>query len=276
MELTAGALNMQFLSDRNTLLTSVKQAACTGLVGTCEVSLATGSRQRFRALQTSTSANLVTIDVERRYDFAQSEASQGVSTLVSNGLQSLGMSVASSTYTKLAMQSVTTVLGSAKSSTLDDNFGDQGDLASKFSSALPSVDLSVSAPLTVTPPRPPPIAPPSPPPPIPPTPPALPRAATTYGSETEMPAYIIGLAVAGGVLVAIVICGALMIHRNNSVLHMHPMASAKILPRSEYTAPPGQREGSKSKVSAVVQGPEHPTSTTHGDGAGAVQVTSLA
>jgi len=149
--MNTGTLDMTVLADRSTLIDTVSDTVCMGLVGTCSVTFAQ-RRIRARALAAGEDVEL---DISKIYDYSGSTPpSAPTATLISNALMSVGVNVTSSTRKKLSMTSTITQRGSAQLSTLDDNFPTQADLGASFNVQMPAVSTTVSATTITTQPRP--------------------------------------------------------------------------------------------------------------------------
>jgi len=206
--MNTGTLDMALLADRNTLINTVSDTVCTGLVGTCSVTIAQ-RRVRSRALAAGEDVEL---DVSKIYDYSGSTPpSAPTATLISNALMSVGVNVTSSTRKKLSMTSTITQRGSAQSSTLDDNFPTQADLGASFSVQMPSVSTTVSSTTIATPPRPPPSPPPSLAPSSPAGEPTLPARDPNALDEDEMVSLIVGT-VAIITVLTLIVGGSLLIY----------------------------------------------------------------
>lgn len=147
-----GSLDMSEPAQRATLVDAIRVEWCAGLdASACVVVVVESARMRSRRLAPAE------VDVERSYDLTMSE---GLSQLITAGLQSANVTVTSETLTGLSVTSTITQQGNSKRV---GNFPSPDALATKFSAQIPSVTFSVSAPTVVTPPMPPPSAPPAPP-----------------------------------------------------------------------------------------------------------------
>jgi len=179
---------------------AVQAAACTGMVGTCDVSLVdrrqlgasshatlpleasrgAGGSELSRSSHVSASVagarrrlGTSTLAVSRQYDYgASASSSSSVSELVEGGLADMGVDVTSSTTTSLSAESTVTALNDEESGDMAAQL-DTGQLVGALALRLPSVSLDVTT-LVITPPVAPPSLPPSPPPAPPSTPPPLP------------------------------------------------------------------------------------------------------
>jgi len=180
---------------------AVQAAACTGMVGTCDVSLVDrrqlgasshatllleasrggGGSRLSSSSHVGSGASVAgarrrlgtTLAVSREYDYgASASSSSSVSELVEGSLGDMGVAVTSSTTTSLSAESTVTALNDEESGDVAAQL-DTGQLAGALALRLPSVSLDVTT-LVITPPVAPPLLPPSPPPAPPSMPPPSP------------------------------------------------------------------------------------------------------
>jgi len=239
-------------SANNGFTSAVQDAACTGMVGTCSVSLV--DRRRLHTSPDATqplvgqgssgpehpgSPHLsarrrlgATLTVTREYDYgASASSSSPVSELVEGGLADMGVTVTSSTTTSLSAEStVTAVDDEGSNSNAVAGALDTSTMAGALANYLPSVTLDISEPLVITPPVAPPPSPSLPPaaPPVPnPSPPMAPK------QKVSLLALSISVSVLVGIPMAVAIASMLMLHwrrKRAKVLPCVPAADPTLAP----------------------------------------------
>lgn len=179
-----GSLDMSIDGMLAVLIDETKHAVCpAGLVAAlCTVradnsSIADNAPIQ-RRLQGSGSEQ-VSFIVSRSYDYASSNATAtatSISDLVEAALEEQNITVASTELVSLSVSVSITVPGDAATSPVDDRFNSAA-MSSALATRLPELHVTLSAPVVVTPPSPPPVAPPPLPllPPVSPLPPLQPN-----------------------------------------------------------------------------------------------------
>ena len=163
------------ISSARSFLQDTREAACTGIVGTCAAVLAnTTLRRRLllisRRLQSSNTSAKATVDLAREFDFGTSvNASKPVEELIASALADHGVEVTSSTTTRLDATSTVTTVGEMGQNTAVTIALSESILSTKLSEKLPTVNLAISS-AVIAPPALPPNMPPHtalyPPPPL--------------------------------------------------------------------------------------------------------------
>ena len=161
--MSTGALYMDVPSNRSALLNAVVGSLCSGLVGTCDVSIVAQRRRVLSSHNMAQPPPTVLLEAQRSYDFAasasQTNLSASSSDMIADGVASLGVTVDSVALTSLAVTITVTEVGPVTESSLAGTLGG-GVIASSFAAQLPTLRLNVSAPVILAPPLPPPALPP--------------------------------------------------------------------------------------------------------------------
>ena len=149
--------------NRSALVHAVVGSLCSGLVGTCEVSIVAQRRRVLSSHNMTHPPPPVLLEAQRTYDYAasasQTNLSASSSDTIAAGVASLGVTVNSVALTGLAVTITVTEVGPVTKSNLAGMLG-RGAVASSFAAQLPTLRLNVSAPVILAPPLPPPALPP--------------------------------------------------------------------------------------------------------------------
>lgn len=232
VEMSTGNLDLSLDGMLDALLAETQRAVCTSLDDgaqctvtvdeTAEVtaiSAANATNATRRQLQSGAGGDAVTLLISRSYDFAASDNSTTpIADLIEGAFEAQNVTVGSTELLALSMTVLVTVPGDAESSAVDDNF-DSAVIETEVATQLPSMGVTVTNAVVVTPPLPPP-ARPSPLPPIPsnpPAPPMAPNVTSTDGpplDEELNDAILTAGAILGVVVVLVVIAcvGALLFY----------------------------------------------------------------
>lgn len=229
----AGAASVETTSKRRELLSSIEQAACSGISGTCTASLI--SWRRARRLQSTTTATLVVLS--RVYEYiANSSATVSVGSLIGDALATSGVSVTSSNVVSLSARSTVVVTGDGITPVegIAEALSSEA-LKSTLANKLPEVAgaLVVAEPTHVTPPLPPPL--PSFPP-LPSSPQRPPPPAVTPSLNPIEQVLVVVLALAGVLGLALCsYCAYVYTHvylpkQMDSMMSIAPEPPARVLP----------------------------------------------
>ena len=149
--------------NRSALVHAVVGSLCSGLVGTCEVSIVAQRRRVLSSHNMTHPPPAVLLEAQRTYDYAasasQTNLSASSSDVIAAGVASLGVTVNSVALTGLAVTITVTEMGPVTESNLA-GLLEGGAVASSFAAQLPTLRLNVSAPVILAPPLPPPALPP--------------------------------------------------------------------------------------------------------------------